>query len=312
MRYLSSTGRALRRGVIGLILVLAAAIGVLAPAGPATATTGDSMESQVWLNLGAEPSDQLRIDYSTFLASLRAAVGDARQGVEVTQESTGHAEGIVRVLLTADDDSGNERGVYLWIQPDNLYVVGYSPRDTPNVSYALNDTSSSRWFPTDSVQRLPFGGNYQSLTGAANRNRDTTPIAFWNVRQAVIDLANQQSVNGNPQTTARALLLLIQFTSEAARFNDVEGIFRNVMASWDNTYNGVPDWLQHMENNWGTLSNFFWNSIGLGSNSNPDPVTIGTGASQVTISNATDARRYLRTVLPPNEGPSYSAAKLEL
>ncbi|MFF2146636.1 MULTISPECIES: ribosome-inactivating family protein [Kitasatospora] len=298
--------RTLRQAVGGLVLALAVTAGLLCPAGTASASTGDGSVSHVWLNLGHAPSPNLRISYSTFLASLRAAVGNSLQGVEVAQAASQN-EGVVRVSLSAVDDHGTERAVDLWINPDNLYLVGYSPQATPGVSYIFNDIHASAAIPT-ARQNLPFGGNYNSLVGAAHRDRSNTPISFSSIRQAVLDLANQRSAGSNQQTTARALLLLIQFTSEAARFNDLEGVFRNVLADWGNSGSGIPSWLQQMENNWGTLSNFFWNDLGFGNNPHPAPLTIGG----IRINNASDVRRYVRTVLTPVVGTSFNPGHQEL
>jgi hypothetical protein len=304
MRPLTNLRRTLRKAVTGLALSLALGAGLLSPAGPAAATTGDGQISHVWLDLGDEPTDGLADAYSTFLNSLRGAVGYSAQGVQVTQHASQN-EGVVRVSLAANDDSGNRRGVDLWVNPDNLYVVGYSPQATPGVSYTFSDVHASSAMP--SHQNLPFGGNYNSLVGAANRNRSDTPVAFWSIRQAIIDLANQRSANDRPQTTARALLLLVQVTAEAARFSGVEEVFRGALSSWESE-TGIPEQLQHLENNWGTVSNFFWNSLGMGDNPNPAALNI----SGISIRNADDVRRRVRTVLPGVVGKPYNPGHDEL
>ncbi|MFF3331342.1 ribosome-inactivating family protein [Streptomyces sp. NPDC002888] len=306
MRTFKKLGRALRQAVLALTLALSVGAGVLSPAQPAAATTGNGQVNHVWLDLGSSPGSNLRIAYSSFLASLRAAVGFSAQGVEVTQNASEN-EGVVRVSLSADDDSGRRRAVDLWINPDNLYVIGFSPQANAGVSYFFNDVHINAAIPT-ARQILPFGGNYNSIVARAGRNRSEMPVAFWSVRQAILDLANQTAANSHPQTTARALMLLIQFTSEAARFNDLEGVFRDAMFSWDSSRTGIPEWLQHMENNWGMISNFFWNILGIGPNHNPAPLNI----SGREINDADDVRRYLRTVLPAVVGGPYNPGHDEL
>ncbi|MEV7930795.1 ribosome-inactivating family protein [Kitasatospora sp. NPDC088779] len=219
---------------------------------------------------------------------------------------TKHDEGVVRVSLTADDDGGTGRGVDLWINPDNLYVVGFSPQAAPGVSYVFNDIFASA--PIPGVRRLPFGGNYVSLARTAQRDRSTTPVSFDSVRRAVVDLANQRSADQDPRTTARALMLLLQFTSEAVRFNDVEGVFRNVLNDRGSSGSGIPSWVQQLENNWDALSNFYWNEMGVGPNPRPAPLRIGG----TTVNNAHDVLRYARTLLPPVVGTSFKPGHDEL
>ncbi|MFD7340276.1 hypothetical protein ACFV98_30465 [Streptomyces violascens] len=66
----------LRRALLALAMSLAVVPGLLSTAQPAAARTGDGSINHVWLDLGDAPSSQQTIAYSTFLASLRAAVSD--------------------------------------------------------------------------------------------------------------------------------------------------------------------------------------------------------------------------------------------
>ncbi|MFJ2607522.1 ribosome-inactivating family protein [Streptomyces sp. NPDC091279] len=293
----------MRRALLGITLSLAAVLpGALATAGPASAHTSDGSVNHVWLDLGDAPSGNQRIAYSTFIASLRAAVSDTRpEGVQYTQDAS-PTEGIVRVSLSAHDDSGRRRAVDLWVQPDNLYVVGYSPQGS-GTSYTFNDASFNR-APIGSHRNLPFGGNYQSLVGAAGRDRSSLPIHWNDIRASILQLANQTSATSNTQNTARSLMLLIQMTSEAARFNDLEGVFRGAMGDWGTGRQGLPTWQQNLENNWGILSNFYWNLQGLGNTSTPNvPYIPGIG----TIENAAQVRRYVHVLHTFNTNWGHSA-----
>ncbi|MGC0421046.1 ribosome-inactivating family protein [Embleya sp. AB8] len=282
----------IRRTLLGLGMSLAVAAGLFSAAGPAGAHTPDGSVNHVWLDLGDAPSSQQTIAYSTFLASLRAAVGDTRpDGTQYTQNAS-QSEGIVRVSLSAHDDAGNRRAVDLWVQPDNLYVVGYSPQGS-GVSYLFNDASFNRNPLGTANANLPFGGNYNALVGMANRDRSSLPV-YWNdIRASILQLANQTSANTNTQNTARSLMLLIQMTSEAARFNDLEGVFRAALGDWSWGQTGLPAWQQNLENNWGVLSNFYWNLQGMGNTTTPTvPYIPGVG----TIQNADQVRRYVRVL----------------
>ncbi|MFI1170048.1 ribosome-inactivating family protein [Streptomyces melanogenes] len=291
----------LRRALLALTTAAAVLPGLLATAQPAAAHTGEGSVNHVWLDLGNSPSSQQTIAYSTFLASLRAAVSDTwRDGAPYTQEPS-TTEGIVRVSLSAHDDSGHRRAVDLWVQPDNLYVVGYSPQGS-RVSYTFNDASFNRAPIDTSITNLPFGGNYQALVRAAGRDRSSMPI-YWNdIRASILQLANQTSANTNTQNTARSLMLLIQMTSEAARFNDLEGVFRAAVGDWGRGRTGLEGWQQNLENNWGVLSNFYWNLVGAGNTSTPTVPNIpGIG----TIGNTSQVRRYVRVLHSFNAAWNY-------
>ncbi|GAA4077238.1 ribosome-inactivating family protein [Streptomyces hundungensis] len=291
----------LRRAVLAIAMSLAIVPGLLSSAQPASAHTGEGSINHVWLDLGDAPSSQQTIAYSTFLASLRAAVSDTwRDGTQYTQDPS-QTEGIVRVSLSANDDSGRRRAVDLWVQPDNLYVVGYSPQGS-GVSYTFNDASFNRGPIDTSITNLPFGGNYQALVQAAGRDRSSMPIWWQDIRASILQLANQTSANTNTQNTARSLMLLIQMTSEAARFNDLEGVFHAAVGDWSWGRTGLEGWQQNLENNWGVVSNFYWNLVGAGNTSTPTvPYIPGLG----TIENTDQVRRYLRVLHTFNAGWNY-------
>jgi hypothetical protein len=102
---------------------------------------------------------------------------------------------------------------------------------------------------------LSFGGNYNSLTQAAGRGRETMPISYFDVWNAIFNLAYEDTHN-NQQGIARSLMLMIQFTSESARFNDVCGVMSDVMHSSGSSYPGLPMLQQQLENNWASISQF--------------------------------------------------------
>ena len=79
------------------------------------------------------------------------------------------------------------------------------------------------------------------------------PISWFDLNGSVDQLATY--TGNNPQATARSLMFMIQYTSEAARFYDVEGIMRTAMRT-DQRQQGLPDRQQSLENNWGQISQY--------------------------------------------------------
>ncbi|MET8544588.1 ribosome-inactivating family protein [Kitasatospora sp. NPDC004799] len=259
---------------MGLSMAVA---GVLGGAGTAEARTEWRHMSHVWFDLSDSPGENERIRYSTFLASLRAAVAGYN-----TQETQLEDVGLVQVTLSALDDQGQRRRTELWINPSNLYLWGYSNQygDTyqfNDLNGALQGRISETTAPappvSHNVQTLNFGSNYNSLSTAANRGRDAMPISWNDMRGSILHLAGENNPWGNRQATARSLSLMIQALSEAARFNDVEGTFRAAMNDW--SVRSLPIQQQYLENSWDALSRFY-NRASSGQNATPvDIPTVG-------------------------------------
>src|SRR3954465_5136119 len=73
---------------------------------------------------------------------------------------------------------------------------------------------------------------------------------------SVNQLATLQPGGVNQEATARFLSFLIQFTSEAARFCDVAGVFTDVMTRPDSNYHGLPALQQNIENSWDQITRY--------------------------------------------------------
>ncbi|MEU3567534.1 ribosome-inactivating family protein [Kitasatospora sp. NPDC036755] len=234
--------------------------GVLGGAGTAEARTEWRHMSHVWFDLSeGGPGESETIRYSTFMASLRAAVAGYNM-----QETQLEDVGLVQVSLTALDDQGRRRHTDIWVNPSNLYVWGFSNEN--GVTYQFNDIGnalqtriSETTSPTPpvnpNVQTMNIGSNYNALSQAAGRNRGAMPISWIDLRYSIVQLAAESNPWGNRQATARSLSLMIQALSEAARFNDVEGTFRAAMNNWG--VRQLPQAQQNLENSWDALSRFY-------------------------------------------------------
>jgi hypothetical protein len=294
-------GRKVRQVILSATLAVATLIAGYVTVGTAEAQTGAGDTTNVYWNVPNYPGEQTRIQYSTFLASLRQAVsvGSSDRG----QQTQSNPPGLIRVSLTAEEGDGTRRGVDLWVTPNDLYVVGFQVRGQ-NYRWQFSD---SRWpnpLPVEAgidprmVYNLPFGGNYNSLTQAAGRDRAYMPISYPQVTSAILGLgrsyANGHTLGSDRQSAARCLMLLIQMVSEAARFNDVESQFRSALGGWDESY--LTTGQQNLETNWATLSNFFYR---LNQGTNPAPVNVsGIG----TIRDRAQVRRYVRVLLGSTSG----------
>ncbi|MGW3178499.1 ribosome-inactivating family protein [Kitasatospora sp. NPDC001119] len=275
---------------VGLSMALT---GVLGAAGTAEARTEWRHMSHVWFDLSDSPSDNERMRYSNFLGSLRAAVA----GYNV-QETQLEDVGLVQVSLSALDDHDQRHRTDIWINPSNLYVWGFSNEHGDTYQFGdLNGALQARISETTApappvshnVQTLNFGSNYNSLAGAANRNRENTPISWRDVRGSILQLAIVTNPWEQRQATARSLSLMIQTLSEAARFNDVEGTFRAAMTDW--SVRTLPIQQQALENNWDALSRFY-TRVSSGQNATAVEVpTVGW------VDNLGTLRRYVQMTM---------------
>lgn len=275
----------------------AVAGGTFAFTGSAQATTDYRHMSHVWFDLSDDgPSGNERIRYSTFLDSLRSAASEQPTGLYATQQGP---YGLVQVSLSAPNAQGGRNRVDVWVNPNNLYVWGFS--NQAGTTWQFNDingalgarmaeTTTPRPPVNTNVQTLNFGSNYNSLRGVAGRGRESMPISWHDMQASIARLGTvTDPYNSERQNVARALSAIIQFTAEAARFNDVEGTFRAAMNSWD-VQQGLPIQQQYLENNWDALSRTYWNST-RGPSQQVDIPTIGT------VSGTQGVARYVRTLL---------------
>jgi hypothetical protein len=284
---LPAQGRKTRLRLLILLATISLAMttAVFANTSVANADTPGNGVGHVYLNLNV-PGFTAQSQYSSFITSLRNAAGHSfRDGVLVTQ---GSSNAIIRVDVTAPGG----QVLWLWVTPDNLYVRGFTSAANDFTYYfndgynlqqefnALGGNEANPLLPPAYYDTfaLNFGGNYNSLTQAAGRGRESMPISFNDLVGSVTNLATTTSpYGGNQQAIARSLMFMIQFTSEAARFWDVYGLMAAIMNSYGSSYSGLPILQQYLENSWDPISTFGAN---ITANPNTNPVTVRVGTDQ--------------------------------
>jgi hypothetical protein len=135
---------------------------------------------------------------------------------------------------------------------------------------------------------LPFSSNYDNLIQVAGRDRSSMPISwndFWN---SFYNLAYADQTAASNQAIARDLLFMIQYTSEAARFNDTYGVMSAIMLSAAAFCNGLPALQQEVENSWSQICQY---AINQSNGTNPAPLYVGPNAG--TLYSFSDVQRYL-------------------
>ncbi|MBD0674987.1 ribosome-inactivating family protein [Streptomyces sp. CBMA156] len=205
-------------------------------------------------------------------------------------------QGIYRTRPEAVNDlfplhltAGTGARVDLIVRASNLYVVGwYLPAG--DTFYALTDKPEPVYNPTGHTTPVPtkFDGSYITLENKGTVERDSVSLSRDKVNQSVIDLA--APTTGTPPKldvpkACNALLVLIQDTSEAARFSGIQSL---VTAGWTGTVGNRP-FIKALENDWDGFSGW---AIKKQANPQTLPHTVGG----VTVTTLADAQQYLAIV----------------
>ncbi|MEH1841560.1 MAG: ribosome-inactivating family protein [Nostoc sp.] len=207
--------------------------------------------SYVNFNLTNSASLSLRSRYDQMLRNLRNAAGHPyRQSVAITQ-SNEHGLVFLNVNLP------NHTDVSLIFTASNLYFRGFMNTDGQIFSfndYDLGGTLAQRFnTPLTEAHTLRFSSQYNSLENAAHLERHDIPISYQSIRDALNVLANANPP-GNGQEIAQATLLLITWTSEAARFYEIQDVMQNAMAGASS--HRLTTWQRELETSWDSISAF--------------------------------------------------------
>jgi hypothetical protein len=248
--------KAMQRALLLFLALLLATLGTLtANDSKALASVPPGQVTHVFLNLNDSGSQSQSDQYQRLLVSLRQAAsqGNAyyRSDVYRTQHASG---GVIRLSLHINS---NSREISLWINPQNLYVLGFTAADGAT-TYLFPDQNQETItnIPNLSFRNLPFRSDYLSLERAAGRNLDAIGRPnYGSVLNAIEQLASTNSLNVSSRETPQALQLLIQFSSEAARFDRVSSIFGSIMRG-QSPFNAIDATTVGLERSWGQISNY--------------------------------------------------------
>ncbi|MGC5567931.1 ribosome-inactivating family protein [Streptomyces sp. FR-108] len=304
---------ALARLATGTTALFLGVIGLLATSiVPARADVPYNSATHVYMNFSISASRSQATQYTQLISSLRQAAGHVfRGGVLQTQQP--YNDSLIR--LTLSDTHAN---LTLWLTPYDLYVRGYTT--AAGNTFEFNDSDFSLrstlghmgLADPSSVHTLPYSSNYNAMTQAAARGREQMPISFSDFYNSAYNLAFADSPYGGTaqQNSARSLMLMIQLTSEAARFNDVFGIGSDIMGNSGRHYDGLPMLQQRLENSWWAISNY-------GYQVSVDPATPPANITGVsTLYSWSDVARYVAILLGnmnlPQEGSTGNWGKTEL
>lgn len=268
--------------------LLIAAVTFITGAGAAHADTGNYRIAHAYVNMRGEWDNPAAMagSWGTFLQSIRNSAGHwYAQDTSVTQNGDALPHALLRADLNVVNAQGHQTELRLWYTPNNMYLRGFTTTSVDasssangNVTYYFNDsdfnletemnylrgrTQDGALLPPANYQRLAYSGSYAAMArppaqGGPGVTRDNTQMSYSSLYNSVFQLAylqrgSEQNGGNNFQATAASLMRIIQATSEAARFRDVQGIIIQMMSNQGYQFT-MPALQQELENDWRGLS----------------------------------------------------------
>lgn len=248
--------------------------------------------SMTWPSNG--PGDEAAGQYQQMIVALRQT-GHQYHGIYITQPRS--SDGLIHLQI----NMANRGSVVLWFTANNLYLRGFENND--GRIYYFSDyemPDAMRAMGIQPAVQLGFNGGYGALERRAGRSRQEAQehpglqLSFSTLEEAVRGLADTRWRPGEPdRDIARRLLIMIQFTSESARFAAVNGRMRDAMRT--NAPIRVTDREVELENSWDPISQFARELIERPHNTRPTEIR-GVGE----LRNWRDVRRIVRLLLSYN------------
>lgn len=175
--------------------------------------------------------------------------------------------------------------LYFWT--NDLYLAGFYQAGAGGGHYAFNEPRRARFNELLRIQSttLPWSGSYTGFSGNAGDqgSRSNLQINGLRLDNALQQLgranSHLQSQNGRA-VLSQALVMIIQATSEAARFGR---IFDNIRTNIRDYHTGGAQMGAenvNLQQNWGTISNWLYRVL---QNAGTPPLTIGTRDLQRTF-----------------------------
>ncbi|WP_037676179.1 ribosome-inactivating family protein [Streptomyces griseus] len=179
----------------------------------------------------------------------RLSYGEPTEERAVTQ-TTEERGRLIQVRIR--DTGGNDLvSIYLWA--NNLYVAGFYTSRGDQQHYVFDDGRAAEFQRALGIGNsisLRQTGNYSTLpTGNTRESLTINPQAIYNAAR------NLGTSRGYNDSVGRALVIMIQAFSEAARFGPIfDLVYNNIYHPGNSRQLGID--YAGLENQWGSLSQF--------------------------------------------------------
>ncbi|MFI1367163.1 ribosome-inactivating family protein [Streptomyces griseochromogenes] len=223
--------------------------------------TGDERNRR---DLAQNPAVEYTVDdaegYTDFVQRVRDAVSEPVPGIQGPYgfHQTRDSDTPIDIRLRSGSGA-TDPAIDLLVRPNDLYVVGWRNQDH---TYLLDGEHVP---DPQSYEDARFGASYSALqqaTRTRGREGEEHQYARQDIplgQQAMVNAIRTLASNGSSvPERARAMTVLVQMVSEAARFNGAAQSFTGGVRDRGHTrwYTGAPAnaAVQDMENNWADLS----------------------------------------------------------
>ncbi|KAF5378695.1 hypothetical protein D9757_010788 [Collybiopsis confluens] len=254
--------------------------------------------------------DEGELAYEANLVDIRGrlAVGNPIEGRPILAPQVAHG-GVLHffdVNLTGGGYTLQTR-----YRADNLYFLGYRPPGS-NVWWEVNHGVAGAppviVDPNTTTEFLPFGANYNNLTGPAGITLSDVPLGTTSIAGAITTL----SLNNPNSNRARAILIIVFTISEASRFRAISDL---IVRSW---YTGsTPGDLTPLVLNWARMSSAVQRTRNDGHTFDFDTAGISSFAGAILAlgimhlanpgpGGGSGPRRFERSIADVASGPAYA------
>ncbi|GAB2934295.1 ribosome-inactivating family protein [Streptomyces heilongjiangensis] len=271
--------RGLGRRVLGALVALALSVGLLGLAAPAASADPDrTLTVHDWviddlLNGGQDPHQE----YWNMIAAMHRVTGHDFFR-DTLDETTTNGNALFQVSV-------HRYGTYvgaLYFWTNDLYLAGFYQAGPGGGHYAFNEPRQARFNQLLGVNSttLPWSGSYTDFSNRAGEqgSRQNLQINGPRLDNALQQLGRAgthlQTQNGR-SVLSHALVMIIQATSEAARFGRIFNNIRTNIRDYSTGGAQMGEENVNLQQNWGTISNWTYRVL---QDAGVRPLQIGTGA----------------------------------
>ncbi|MFJ7910995.1 ribosome-inactivating family protein [Kitasatospora sp. NPDC096204] len=267
----AAPARVLHR-LVGALIALALAVGLTGMTSPAArADTNERLTNIDWdisdLNGGGGSPHQRYWDVISRLHTL-----SSHDWFRTDLDETVVADNEQLIQISIHRSGVYQGAMYFW--PHNLYLAGFY--QAGGTHWVFNDgaASTNRFNRVLGVNAsvLPWSSNYNNIPGGGSRqNQQINGPRLDNALQQVHHISGLMASGSGRSLLADSILMMVQATSEAARFGRIFDNIRGNIRDHGLAQIGVEN--VNLETNWATISNWVYRVM---NNAGTPPLTFGT------------------------------------
>ncbi|MFG2908324.1 ribosome-inactivating family protein [Kitasatospora sp. NPDC048286] len=285
---LSAPARVLRR-LVGVMIALALAVGLTGMTSPAArADTSENLTNINWdisdLNGGGASPHQRYWDVIARLHTL-SSHDWFRTDLDETQ-----VRDVDRLIQISIHRGGIYQGaLYFW--PHNLYVAGFYQAGGTHWTFNDGPAAVGRFNRVLGVNAslIPWSSNYNNIPGGSDRqSQQITGPRLDNALQQLSHISGLMASGSGRSLLADSVLMMVQATSEAARFGRIFDNIRGNIRDHGVAQVGVEN--VNLETNWAALSNWVYRVM---NNPGTPAITVGAGVFARTFYTLPQLMQYV-------------------